>query len=118
MCRFTSFVDDSGTAPNQEIAIATALLIPAERIVELELEWDKLKEKEGFKCFHMAEFADSVNWEEENHARLYHSVREITKKYGVKTISFTVVKKEYGETVPPDLRPHWVNIITVGQYGI
>jgi uncharacterized protein DUF3800 len=106
MCRMTGYIDDSGTAPDQSVAIATALVIPASRIVSLEREWDSLKEKEGFSCFHMAEFADAVNWKEENHSRIYRRVREITKKYGVRTVSFAVLKSDYDEVVPPELRRH------------
>jgi hypothetical protein len=106
MCHFTAYIDDSGTAPSNQVAIATALLIPADRIVALEREWDRLKKKEGFSCFRMTVFADSVNWKEENHARLYRRVREIIKKYGVRTVSFAVFKKDYDEAVPADLRQH------------
>jgi hypothetical protein len=108
----TGYIDDSGTDPNQAVAIATALIIPANRIVALEREWDALKAKEHFSCFHMAEFSvqnpksEFANWDKATHGRVYRRVREIIKKYGVRTVSFAVFKKDYDEVVPPELRRH------------
>ncbi|MGA8503197.1 MAG: hypothetical protein WB683_16705, partial [Candidatus Sulfotelmatobacter sp.] len=54
---FTNYVDDSGTDPNQRVAIASGWIVPAARIVALEREWDRLKEKEGFTDFHTSVFS-------------------------------------------------------------
>jgi hypothetical protein len=115
MCRFTAYLDDAGTDPNQKIAIATALVIPAARLIALENEWDRLKEKEGFSDFHMSEFSsptppsDSqfLGWDRIKHERVYGRARQITKKYGVQAISFAVIKKDYDEVVPQDMRKDW-----------
>src|ERR1019366_10517005 len=115
MCRFTAYVDDAGTDPNQKIAIATALFIPAARLIALENEWDRLKEKEEFSDFHMSEFSsptppsDSqfLDWDSAKHERVYRRVRQITKKFGVQAISFAVIKKDYDEVVPQDMRKDW-----------
>jgi|ERR1035437_1095314 hypothetical protein len=115
MCRFNAYVDDAGTDPNQKIAIPTALVIPAARLISLENEWDKLKEKEGFRDFHMSEVSsptppsDSqfLGWDKTKHERVYWRVRQITKKYGVQAISFAVIKKDYDEVVPADMRKVW-----------
>ena len=94
MCRFTAYIDDAGTAPNQQVAIGTALIIPAARIIALENEWDALKRKECFKDFHMSEFSSPTppsdsefrGWNSDKHDRVYWRVRQITKKYGVQAI--------------------------------
>ncbi len=109
MCRFTAYLDDSGTDPRQEVAIATALIIPAARIAALEREWDTLKRKEDFPCFHMSPFSarnpkEGFDWNDDKHERVYRRVREIVKKYGVATVSFAIYKKDYDEVVPPELR--------------
>lgn len=112
MCSFTAYIDDSGTDPKQQAAIASALIIPAARIIPLQLEWDALKKKEGFTDFHMSEFSSPtppsksqfVGWNKGKHTRVYRRVRQITKKYGLQAISFSVYKKDYDEIVPQDMR--------------
>jgi hypothetical protein len=110
LAMFTVYIDDSGTAPEQKVAIATALIIPAKRIVALEREWDALKKREGFTSFHMAEFSARnqksgfADWPEPKRERVYRQVRAITKKYGVAAVTFAVYKKDYDEVVPEDMR--------------
>jgi hypothetical protein len=53
---FTFYADDSGTSPDQPVAIATVLIVPNAQIPRLENEWTTLKEKEGFSFFHTSEF--------------------------------------------------------------
>jgi hypothetical protein len=43
LAMFTIYLDDSGTDPSQPVAIASALIIPAPRIIALEREWYKLR---------------------------------------------------------------------------
>jgi hypothetical protein len=107
----TAYIDDSGTDPNQQVAIATALVVPSGRIRLLEREWNSVKEKEGFSEFHMSEFSarnpkSGFCWDVDKHDRVYRRVREIIRKYGVRTISFAVYKKDYDEAVPSELRQH------------
>lgn len=109
---YTAYIDDSGTDPKQQVAIATALVIPASRIQMLQMEWDVLRLNEVFSSFHMAEFSsptppsdsDFVGWEPKKHGQVYETVREIIKDYGAVTVSFAVFKKDYDEVVPPDMR--------------
>jgi hypothetical protein len=42
---FTAYIDDSGTAPEQTVATATALIIPARNIIRFESEWKTFIEK-------------------------------------------------------------------------
>jgi len=109
---FTVFVDDSGTDPNQKVAIATCLIVPAKRIVALEREWNALKLREEFSCFHTAEFSarnpksEFAKWDVNKHERVFDRVRSIIKKFGVKCFSFAVNKKDYDEVIPGEFRKH------------
>ena len=112
---FTNYVDDSGTDPNQRVAIASGLIIPSGRIVALEREWDTLKTKEGFTDFHTSEFSawfrnphsEFSNWGTKQHTRVFARVRGIAKKYGVKTFTFAVKKEDYNDVVPADIKKYW-----------
>ncbi len=87
---FTAYIDDSGTDPAQRVANATALIVPASRIVEFQHEWDKLKKREGFTEFHTSEFvaknpkSDFANWSRVKQARVFRRVRQICMKYSAK----------------------------------
>jgi Protein of unknown function (DUF3800) len=110
MAMFTVYFDDSGTSPSQHVAIATAMIIPARQIIRLEREWETLKRKEGFSCFHTAEFmannskSEFANWDEEKRQRVFKRVRDITKKYATRVFSFAVYKEDYDQIVPEDVR--------------
>jgi len=110
---FTAYLDDSGTDPNQKVAIGTALLIPAGRITSLDQEWEALKRKHGFSDFHTSVFAaknpksDFANWSDDKQKSVLGRVRQIIRKYGVKIYSFTVNKRDYDEVIPADLR-HYI----------
>jgi hypothetical protein len=107
---FTFCIDDSGTSPSQHVAIATALVVPAEQLLRLESEWNTLRDKERFECFHTSEFiarnpkSEFANWDEGKQDRVFRRVRQISKKYGVRAVSTAVNKKDYDEIVPSDLR--------------
>jgi hypothetical protein len=109
---YTAYIDDSGTDPQQAVAIASALVIPASKIQALQAEWDAMRIKEVFPSFHMSEFSSPTpsakshfrGWGAEKHSRVYRQVRELIMNYGIATISFAVYKKDYDEVVPPDMR--------------
>ena len=109
---FTAYIDDSGTDPAQPIANATALIIPAKRIVALQNEWDKLRKNQGFDKFHTSEFvfrnpkSEFAQWDDPKRELVFRRVREICKKYGTHVISITVNKMDYDEVVPDHLRKH------------
>ena len=42
---FTVYLDDSGTSPSQHVAIASAVIIPASRLLLLEREWERLRRR-------------------------------------------------------------------------
>jgi hypothetical protein len=112
LAMFTAYLDDSGTDPNQAVAIATAIIIPAAQIIRLEREWENLKKKEGFSCFHTSEMiarnkkSEFADWDDEKVDRVFRRVREISMKFSIATgaVSFAVKKSDYDEVVPPELR--------------
>ena len=110
---FTLYIDHSGTDPKQQVAIATALKIPACQVIALEREWDTFRKKEGFTCFHTAEFmarnpkSEFANWDEQKQERVFKRVRQISKKYGARALSVAVNKKDYDELVPADYRSYF-----------
>lgn len=107
---FTVYLDDSGTSPSQPVACATALIIPASRILIMEREWDRLKKKEGFSDFHASIFvarnykSEFAKWDDAKQQRVFNRVRQITKKYAVQVFSFSVKKDDYENYVPKELR--------------
>jgi hypothetical protein len=113
---FTLYIDDSGTDPNQHVAIATALIIPAAQIIPLEREWNTLREKHGFTEFHTSIFvarnrkSEFKDWSEDQQKKLFARVRQISRKYGVRAASIAVNKKDYDEIVPPHFRNY------IGKY--
>ena len=102
---FTAYIDDSGTDPRQQVANATMLIVPATRIIALESEWNKLREKEHFSCWHtsvaVARNAKSefAHWDDIKFDRVFTRVRAICKKYCVQPMSFSVHKRDYDEVV-------------------
>ena len=106
----TVYLDDSGTSPSQQVACATALIIPAPRLILMEREWENLKTKEGFSDFHVSEYvarnhkSEFAKWDDAKHKRVYRRVCEITKKYVVQIFSLSINKPDYDGLVVDDLR--------------
>ena len=108
----TAYVDDSGTDPNQAVAIASAWIIPGRQIIRLENEWNTLKNKHGFSSWHTSEFlaknkdCEAANWDNPKLDRVFSRVRQITKRYGVKVVTFAVSKRDYDDAIPSELRKY------------
>jgi len=98
---FNAYIDDSGTAPSQRIALASALLIPARRILALESEWKTFRAKYQIESFHSSECvyhnprSEFAIWDDAKVEAAVARVRQITMKYAVKAISFAVTKAEF-----------------------
>lgn len=109
---FTVYLDDSGTAPMQRVANATALIIPALQLETLERQWETLKNRESFSCFHTSEFAarnyksEFAKWDDAKSDRVFGRIRQIIKKFGVRAYSFSVNKKDYDEITPEEFRTY------------
>ena len=109
LAMFSIYIDDSGTSKNQTVAIASGLIVPANRIKELDREFALLFKREKFTDFHAAKCAygsyDSqyYGWEVKKVKRVFHCVRHIAKKYGAHAYSFAIRKQDYDELVPKEL---------------
>jgi uncharacterized protein DUF3800 len=106
----TAFLDDSGTAPEQRIAICSAILIPANQIEALERQWKIFTEKNGFLDFHASECAarnyksQYAGWDDKKVRKIFLRVRQFCKRFGVQTYGFAVHKKSFEEEIPAILR--------------
>ena len=107
---FTAYIDDSGTAREQKVANATALVIPACRIVRFESEWSTFIEKWGILDFHSSECAVAnhnsqyAGWDAVKINKILARVRQIIHKYGVRSYSLSVNKSDYEAVVPVENR--------------
>lgn len=109
---FTVYIDDSGTAPKQQVAIASGLIFPAKRIPAMEREWTKFCQKEGMerKGFHTSEciarneHSDFAHWSDEKVDRVITRVRQIIRKYSPKAFSISINKVIYDEIIPDEFR--------------
>lgn len=109
---FTLYADDSGTSPSQQVAIATALIVPCAQIIRLEREWDTFRKKEGFSSFHTSECvarnpkSEFANWDHSKVRRVMARMRQITKKYAAAPAISMAVKKDYYDAVMPEMLRH------------
>jgi hypothetical protein len=110
LAMLTVYLDDSGTSPSQHVAIATGLIIPAKQILKLQSEWEKLAKKEGFSDFHTSEFvarnqnSEFSGWSVDKQKRVFARIRQVSKKYGARAVSFAINKADYEETMPDAIR--------------
>ena len=109
LAMFTVYIDDSGTDPRQAVAIASAVIIPAKRIVALNQEWKTFANKEGFTEFHTAECvahnsrSEFSDWDDAKTRRVMSRIRQILRKYGAKAFSFAVNKQDYDQVIPVEI---------------
>lgn len=107
---FTAYIDDSGTAPEQKVANATALVVPASKIIRFQSEWDTFIEKWGILDFHTSECAVAnhksqyAGWNKDKVQKIFTRVRQIIKKYGLRAYSLSVNKSDYEAVVPVENR--------------
>jgi hypothetical protein len=109
---FTLYIDDSGTAHEQPIAIAAGVLIPAIRLERFEREWNRFLEKEGIaaygfhssECFYRNPKSVFADWTDEGVERVFFRVLQIFQKYAIKAFCIATNKKDYDELMPEDMR--------------
>ena len=110
LAMFTVYIDDSGTDPSQPTAIASALIIPAHQLDNLEHAWRIFKSDNLIAEFHSSECAagqrgtEFSKWSSQRKHHVFYQVREITKKFAVNAFSFAVTKSDYDEFVNGELR--------------
>ena len=106
----TVFVDDSGTSPDQQIAIASALIVESSRTGSLNNEVAALYGEEGFSYFHASECvagnreSEFKDWDYDKKRRVCSRMRQIAMKYGVNALSIAIDKRIYDEVVPRGAR--------------
>jgi Protein of unknown function (DUF3800) len=107
---FTVFVDDSGTAPDQPVAIAGALIIPAIQIPNLEADWAAFGARDGFTYFHSSECAAKnyksqfAKWDDAKVEKAFERARRIIKKRTSRAFAFAVHKEDFDAEAPAEYR--------------
>lgn len=107
---FTLYVDDSGTAPDQKVAIAAAVIAPVPAWRRFEREWRRVMQKEGFKCFHTAECvarngkSEFGDWDEAKRDRVIRRMKQLIKKYAARVIALAIHKADFDEVVTGEVR--------------
>lgn len=103
---FTVYVDDSGTSPSQQTAVAAALIIPAMQIPRLEKVWGNFKGKHGFDYLHSTEAAALVKkgqyqtWSDDKVLKVFRRARQITKSFATNAFVFAIEKQEFDAIAP------------------
>jgi hypothetical protein len=109
----TIYIDDSGTSPANNVAVAAGWVAKMPTWKFFEREWEKAKniESDKFSCMHMAEFVDGRGdtnefngWSLDKKLRVASRLRKIIKKRALKGFALGVVKKDYDEIVPDGLK--------------
>jgi hypothetical protein len=111
---FTAYLDDSGTAPDQRIAVASCIVIPANQIFTLEEHWERFLDKYKFNNFHASACANAPktkdrqyrDFDEAKKELVFTRTREFCKKFGVQVFSFAVFKDTYDSVIPQEYREY------------
>jgi Protein of unknown function (DUF3800) len=107
---FTVYFDDSGTSPQNPIAVVGGWISPAEQWKKFEREWTRIQEAEGFHVLHMADFmfgssrTEFGNWNNLKKNRVIRALRKIIQAHCVYGFGFSVHKQDYDEIVSGDVR--------------
>lgn len=107
---FTAYLDDSGTAPDQPVAMASSVIIPVRQTKALNQEWAGFLEREGISEFHTSECiarnkrSAYADWDDARVGRVLSRIRQIIWKYAAQSFSISVNKAVYDAAIPDDLR--------------
>ena len=107
---FTTFIDDSGTAPEQKVLVACGIVVPTARLGRLESEWNSFKEKEGIPDFHASvclarnQHSPFATWNDETVRRVFAQIRQFTIRFSVHGFCIGIYKKDYDEVLTADLK--------------
>jgi hypothetical protein len=103
---FSVYVDDSGTDPQQKVAVAAALIVPAIKIQRIEALWETFREKYGFKYLHASELASSHrkgqygHWSDHKAGLVLSRARQITKANVAAACAFSIKKESFDRVTP------------------
>jgi hypothetical protein len=106
----TLYIDDSGTSPSQNVAVAAGWIAKMPAWDLFERDWSKVQKVEShkFACMHMAEFSygsgDFTGWDLDKKLSVIKKLTPAIKKRALKGFALGVIKKDYDEIVPPVLR--------------
>lgn len=106
----TIYVDDSGTSPQEDVAIAAGWIAPAGNWLRFIKEWSKYAREEGFTAFHMAAAVSRdkksifAGWSEKRVERVAHKLRYLTRATAVRGFAFAIKKLDYDDLVTGELR--------------
>jgi Protein of unknown function (DUF3800) len=110
LAMYTIYIDDSGSSPDHKMVVASGIIFPAKRLVQLEKEWGEFLQSEGISDFHTSEClarnpkSAFAGWDDERVERAFARIREITLKYSVQAFCIAIYKKDYDEVMPEDMR--------------
>ncbi len=106
------YIDDSGTRPENAVAVAAGWIAHTDSWVDFQADWDKARDIDGdkFDSMHMAEFVfgrrgtEFEGWSLEKKRRISARLRGIIKNTAEKGFALGIVKKDFDELVPNALR--------------
>jgi hypothetical protein len=106
------YIDDSGTSPENAVAVAAGWIAHTDSWVDFQADWDKARDIDGDKVdsMHTAEFVfgrkgtEFEGWSLEKKQRISARLRGIIKNTVAKGFALGIVKKDFDELVPNALR--------------
>jgi hypothetical protein len=116
LCVYETYLDDSGTSSQSEIAIAACYVSSESGWRRFVKEWDSARIDEGFDYFHMAEFVAPreqghrpwCDWDNEKKDRVFNRLATIVNDNKRIGIGCAVPKAIY-DAVPEKIRRHYGN---------
>jgi hypothetical protein len=113
---YETYLDDSGTNAQSEIAIAAAYVSTEPGWRKFCREWDEARLSEGFDFFHMAEFVAPreqghkpwCDWDNSKKDRVYERLARIINENKRIGVGVAIPKKLY-DSVPQRIRDHYGN---------
>jgi len=106
----TIYIDDSGTSPDQSVAVAAGWIAKTPAWTILEREWAKIQNVQSnkFSCMHMFDFVSEIKefkgWDLDKKLLVRKQLTSLITKRAAKGFGLGVIKKDFDELVPPALR--------------
>jgi Protein of unknown function (DUF3800) len=107
---FTVYIDDSGSSPEQKMAVACAIILPTLQLNHFDSAWNKFLQREGIPDFHSSaclarnQHSPFANWDDDRVQRVFAEVRRITFKYSIKGFCIGIHKQDYDEVLSADMK--------------
>jgi len=105
---FNFYIDDSGTDPNQKVAVAAGVVIPTSKLKRLEEEWNCFLGKYEIEYFHtsacLARDAQFAAWNDDKVQSAFDRVQQLTFKYAVKAYCIAINKDVQEKIIPKHMR--------------